>query len=72
MSTALTTSTSASATWTTTNALRVVLRSRLALEPRTPPNADMSTSSACLSAVIEPNASVDASETATVNASTAG
>ncbi len=65
MSTALTTSTSASATCTTTKALRVVLRSRLALEPRAPPNADTSTCGACLSAVIEPNTSVDASETAT-------
>ena len=72
MSTALTTSTSASATCTMTNTLRVVLRSRLAVEPRAPPNADASTRSACLSAVIEPNTSVDASDTATVNASTGG
>ena len=72
MSAALTTNTSASATCTTTSALRVLLRSRLALDPRAAPIMGVSTCRACLSAVIEPNMSVDASETATLNASTGG
>ena len=46
------------------------VRSRPALEPRAPANACTFTCRACLSAVIEPNASVDASETATVKART--
>jgi hypothetical protein len=50
----------------------VVLRTRLALEPRDAPLIGLSRCKACLSAVIEPNASVDTSEAATVNASTAG
>ena len=72
MSAALTTSTSASATCTTTKALRVALRSRLALDAARGEGLGASMCSACLSAVIEPNRSVDASETATVNASTGG
>ena len=59
MRAALTTNTSASATCTTTKPLRVALRSRLAVEPRAPRVMGVPMCSACLSAVIEPNTSVD-------------
>ena len=72
MSAALTTSTTASATCTTTSVLRVALRSRLALEPRAVPVIGLSMCSACFSAVMEPNTSAEANEMATVNASTGG
>ena len=64
--------TSASATCTTTSALRVRCRSRLVLAPRAAPTIGAPCCAACFNAGIAPNSRLENSETTMANATTRG